>query len=91
MLLVIATYYWARLLTGVWFAFTNAMISVRNGSKKMFLPRFLVMFALSGTVVAIVTEIINSYVYNAFIVPGIQGLMTDYQIGIEVGFKFFCD
>ncbi len=91
MLLVIATYYWARLLTGVWFAFTNAMISVRNGSKKMFLPRFFVMFALSGTVVAIVTEIINSYVYNAFIVPGIQGLMTDYQIGIEVGFKFFCD
>ena len=87
----IITYYWPRLLVGVWFAFTNTSISLRGESKKRFLPRFLLLFILSGTIVAIVTELLTRASFDTFLVPFLADHDVQMQTGIDTLFRISCD
>ena len=87
----IIAYYWPRFLVGIWFALTNTSISLRGESKKRFLPRFLLLFILSGTMVAIVTEWLTKASFGKFVVPFLVNHDVQVQTGIDTLFRISCD
>ncbi|MCR5556085.1 MAG: HD domain-containing protein [Butyrivibrio sp.] len=87
----IIVYYWPRLLVGAWFALTYTFLTLRGESKKWFLPRFLVLFAISGTIVAIATERISDIIHAVYINDLLKGADPQVEIGINALFKISTD
>ncbi len=87
----IIEYYWPRILFGVAFALANTTISLKGKSKKMFLPRFLILFAISCTTVQIVNEIISGKIYSDTISSLFVDSNESIRIGINVIYRLFTD
>ena len=87
----IIVYYWPRLLVGAWFALTYTALSLRGENKKWFLPRFLLLFIISGTTVAIVTEKISEVVHAVYIDDLLKGVDPQVEIGFNALFRILSD
>lgn len=87
----IIIYYWPRLLVGACFALTNTVISQRGESKKWYLPRFLLLFALSGTVVAICTERFTDYTFRNVISAHLSNTGSQTEIGLLTMYRLLSD
>ncbi len=76
--------YWPRLLIGASYALSNTFISQRGESRKRCLPRFLLLFVLSGPVVAIVTEELIDYTFSEFFTAA---WLSDPESQVGIGFQ----
>ena len=84
MILEIIQYYWPRLLLGVWFAFANTAITVQKGDKKHLLRKFVIMFFISCTTVAVFAEYLARFLFNSFISDYTDLLPQDIRVITDI-------
>lgn len=88
----VIVYYWPRVILGLFFAFTFTMITVvREKNKKRFLPRFLLLFIISGTIVAIINEVLSIHYTEPLIQRVTSGLNEESGIGLMLLYRLVAD
>ncbi|MBO4679963.1 MAG: HD domain-containing protein [Lachnospiraceae bacterium] len=76
-------YYWPRVVLGLFFAFTFAMLTAkRDNVMKRFLPRLLLLFIISGPVVAIINEVACLKIFEPIVNSLIKNLSDDGKTAV---------